>query len=82
VNLVEKFDITLKPVPEVDNQGEHCDQCQKLGALIAAQIYYHDAQTGEHSMVDCCLDCLVETVRDAARKTNRPLVVEIGEKSL
>lgn len=79
--LVEKFDITLKPVPEVDNQGEDCTVCDKEGARIQAQVYHYDTRVGS-CLADCCLECLVETVRDAASKTNRPIVVEIGERDL
>lgn len=79
--LVEKFDITLKPVPEVDNQGQDCPACDKEGALIQAQVYYYDTVLGS-CLADCCLACLVDTVRDAASKTTRPIVVEIGEKDL
>lgn len=81
MNLVEKFDITLRPVPQVDAQGNDCPMCDKEGAVVQAQVYYHDTVLGG-CMADCCLACLVDTVRDAAKKTNRQITVEIGEEGL
>ena len=80
MNLVEKFEITLRPVPGVDNQGEQCPMCDREFAPVEAQIYYRDKETGEDRMEDSCLPCLVESVRYAANRTERTITVEIGEK--
>lgn len=74
----ESWGIFLNPVPEVDRQGELCEKCEREFAPIEAQVYLLD-EDGERKMEDCCLDCLVDTVRAAATGGYRNITVEIGE---
>lgn len=59
-----QYAITLRPVPEVDNQGEPCEVCQLVDNTVTCNVY--GVVVGPHAslyqMVECCDDCCPDVV--------------------
>lgn len=63
LNLVRQFEqytIERRAVGSVDNQGEPCEVCQDVDAVVEANVY--GVVVGEHASlyecVDCCSGCV------------------------
>lgn len=57
-DALRSYNLTVRIVESVDNQGAQCEFCGKAGALVAANVYATDMNDQDHC-ADTCLPCIV-----------------------
>lgn len=67
--ITDMVDIRLVMVANVDNENEACEHCDDATHVVQANVYLMDGQ-----ITECCLHCVVPTVRENAEAGHRILV--------
>lgn len=66
----DDYSVTYRHVDAVDNDGEPCEHCDTIGAVVSQTIYGTSRlHAGEDWLVGCCADCaerLVVNYADAS----------------
>lgn len=72
--ITETADIRLVMVANVDNEGEACEHCDDATHVVQANVYL---PCPGHIVVECCLHCVIPTVRENA-EAGQSLLVEVA----
>lgn len=78
VSVLREYNLVMRVVLAVDNQGAQCEFCGDAGATVAANVYATDQDHQDHC-ADTCLSCIVY-VTDNHIDINPmfPVVIEIA----
>lgn len=81
---VTRYQLDIRIVDHVDNQGEPCEHCQEIGQEIQTQAYIMFGESGEqvYTTLESCLACLIPALDSTPwLDTDRPIVVEVARSA-
>lgn len=74
-----RYDVREVWVPWVDNDGEACDFCQELDAVVEATVTGHSRELDADGLSnDCCSDCVRRLVVERC-DASHPVRIEWSE---
>lgn len=56
--------VATSTVTQLDNHGEDCQYCSRIGAVVQVQLYY--VLEGEREMEDGCKLCMFDRLNEVA----------------
>lgn len=76
-SLTTALDISLRVVPQVDDEHGHCVHCQGVDAVVQANAYVPAG--GEVVFLEACLACILPAI-DAVPylDTDTPIILEVS----
>jgi hypothetical protein len=78
------YDLAVRVIDHVDNEGKPCEHCQLTDATVQAQAYVTLGDPGyrHEDMIECCLACLIPALDSTPwLDTDRPIVVEVARSA-